>query len=144
MSKIFFKQATTPNEILFVKKMRFEIFTQEQGIPHELDGDGDDERSIHVLGLDDQTPVASGRLTIDGVKGVLSRIAVQQKYRGLKLGQQVVHELERLAEKHNVETLSLSPHAYLEKFYADMGYQTEPGEKHVGKYTLLTMTKKIA
>jgi len=124
--------------------MRFEIFTQEQGIPHELDADGDDERSIHVLGLDEHTLVASGRLIIDGGKGVLSRIAVLQKYRGLKLGQQVVHELERVAKKQNVETLSLSPHAYLEKFYADMGYQTEAGEKHVGKYTLLTMTKKIA
>jgi len=39
MSKIFFKQATTPGEIIFVKKMRFEIFTQEQGIPHELDAE---------------------------------------------------------------------------------------------------------
>jgi len=124
--------------------MRFEVFTHEHGIQHELDADGDDERSIHVLGLDDQTPVASGRLTIDGGKCVLSRIAVDQKYRGLKLGQQVVRQLERVAKKQNVETLSLSPHAYLEKFYADMGYQTEPGEKHVGKYTLLTMTKKIA
>ena len=96
--------------------MRFEVFTHEHGIQHELDADGDDERSIHVLGLDDQTPVASGRLTIDGGKGVLSRIAVDQKYRGLKLGQQVVRQLERVAKKQNVEILSLSPHAYLEKF----------------------------
>lgn len=124
--------------------MRFEVFTHEHGIQHELDADGDDERSIHVLGLDEHTLVSSGRLTIDGSKGVLSRLAVNQKYRGLKLGQQVVRQLERVAKKQNVEILSLSPHAYLEKFYADMGYQTEAGEKHVGKYTLLTMTKKIA
>ena len=144
MSNIVFKVASSSEEIQRVQKMRFEVFTQEQGIPNELDIDGDDERSIHVLAVDEQDQfMASGRLTINGVEGVLSRIAVHQQYRGAKLGQQIVKQLEKIANEKGVHSLSLAPHAYLEKFYADLGYQTSLGEKQVGKYTLLTMTKSL-
>jgi predicted GNAT family N-acyltransferase len=144
MSKIIFKTASSPEEIQRVQKMRFEVFTQEQGIPHELDIDGDDERSFHVFAVDEHNQsMASGRLTINGCTGVLSRIAVHQQYRGAKLGQQIVKQLEVIAKARSVESLSLQPHAYLEKFYSDLGYHTMPGEKQVGKYTLLTMTKSL-
>jgi predicted GNAT family N-acyltransferase len=144
MSNLIFKVASSPEEIQRVQKMRFEVFTQEQGIPHELDIDGDDERSIHVLAVDEEdNAMASGRLTINGNEGVLSRIAVHQQFRGAKLGQQTVRQLEKIAYVKGVHSLSLTPHAYLEKFYSDLGYHTSPGEKHVGKYTLLTMTKSL-
>jgi predicted GNAT family N-acyltransferase len=74
---------------------------------------------------------------------VLSRIAVNKEYRGLKLGQEVVRQLENIAIEKSIQTVSLSPHTYLEKFYADLGYHTITGEKQVGPYTLLTMIKKI-
>ena len=145
MNNVIFKIATTQEELEQVKKMRYEIFTTEQGIRAELDNDGDDERSIHLLATNNLTnePMASGRLTINFDKGVLSRIAVNQSFRGLKLGQQVVKQLERIAREKKVIELSLSPHSYLEKFYSDLGFKTEAGEKHVGKYTLLTMTKSL-
>ena len=145
MNNVIFKIATTPEELEQVKEMRYEIFTTEQGIPAELDNDGNDERSFHILAINNLTnePMASGRLTINAVKGVLSRIAVYHSYRGLKLGQELVKQLESIAREKKVTELSLSPHAYLEKFYSDLGFKTEAGEKHVGKYTLLTMTKSL-
>jgi predicted GNAT family N-acyltransferase len=125
--------------------MRYTIFTMEQGIAQELDEDGLDDTSVHVIGYHAETnaAVASGRLTITGNTGVLSRIAVNKEYRGLKLGQEVVRQLEKIAIEKSIQTVSLSPHTYLEKFYADLGYHTITGEKHVGPYTLLTMLKKI-
>ena len=145
MSSVIFKTVTTQEELNLVFKMRDEIFTREQGIPSELDNDADDDKSFHVLATDSKTgeAVASGRLTFDRNKGVLSRIAVNQSFRGLKLGQEVVRQLEKIAREKEVTLLSLSPHAYLEKFYRDLGYKTEAGEKQVGKYTLLTMIKNI-
>lgn len=89
MNNVIFKIATTQEELDCVYKMRHEIFIKEQGIPVELDKDGDDERSFHILAVDSLTneAMASGRLTINSDKGILSRIAVNQSFRGLKLGQ---------------------------------------------------------
>jgi predicted GNAT family N-acyltransferase len=125
--------------------MRKQIFVDEQGIPSELDADGKDENSVHVFATDKQgNIVASGRLTVQNHEGTLSRIAVAKEYRGQSIGKEIVTELEKQARKLHLQKLSLSPHAYLEKFYSGLGYITEPnGEHTVGKYTLLTMKKEI-
>jgi len=145
MNEIVFKIASSAVDLESVKEMRYKVFTIEQGIAHQLDDDGLDDSSIHILGYHQEVAasVVSGRLTINGRTGVISRIAVYKEYRGLKLGQEVVKRLEKLAIEMGVETLSLSPHAYLEKFYADLGYHTVSGEKKVGQYTLLTMKKEL-
>ncbi|MCA4894623.1 MAG: GNAT family N-acetyltransferase [Cytophagales bacterium] len=145
MNEIVFKIASSTEDLESVKEMRYKVFTIEQGIAHQLDDDGLDDSSIHILGDHQETgaPVVSGRLTINGSTGVISRIAVYKEYRGLKLGQEVVRRLEKVAIEMGVETLTLSPHAYLEKFYADLGYHTVSGEKKVGQYTLLTMKKNL-
>ena len=145
MNEIVFKIASSAVDLESVKEMRYKVFTIEQGIAHQLDDDGLDDSSIHVLGYHQEVAASlvSGRLTINGRTGVISRIAVYKEYRGLKLGQEVVKRLEKLAIEMGVETLSLSPHAYLEKFYADLGYHTVSGEKKVGQYTLLTMKKYL-
>ncbi|NOS55467.1 MAG: GNAT family N-acetyltransferase [Cyclobacteriaceae bacterium] len=145
MNEVHFKIASSTEDMKCIKEMRYTIFTMEQGIGQELDEDGLDDTSVHVIGYHAETnaAVASGRLTIIGNTGVLSRIAVNKEYRGLKLGQEVVRQLEKIAIERSIQTVSLSPHTYLEKFYVDLGYHTITGEKQVGPYTLLTMLKKI-
>lgn len=144
MNNIHFVIAQSEEQLKAVHEMRQEIFVNEQGIPQELDKDGLDSKSIHILASDEHgQPVASGRLTIQDDKGILSRIAVVKDFRGLKLGKTIVKKLEEIAKEKKLKQLSLSPHAYLENFYSDLGYTTEPGQKSVGKYTLLTMSKEI-
>ncbi len=146
MNEVNFRVASSSEDVKHIKEMRYTIFTIEQGIAHELDEDGLDDTSVHVIAYHANTnvAVASGRLTITGNTGVLSRIAVQKEYRGLKLGQEVVRRLEKIAIEKGIQTVSLSPHAYLEKFYANLGYHTVSGEKKVGQYTLLTMKKELS
>jgi predicted GNAT family N-acyltransferase len=145
MKKIKAVVVSDSKGIAIVQKMRRQIFGDEQGIPQEMDFDGKDERSIHVLLYEDKNPdpIASGRLTIEGSTGILSRIAVTQGFRGTGIGKRIVQELEKIAKEKNVKKLSLDPHAYLEKFYADLGYEKIPGAKQVVKHQLITMTKKI-
>jgi predicted GNAT family N-acyltransferase len=140
-----FKIAVSLDEKKAVLAMRKKIFVEEQGISAALDDDGKDENSIHLMAINDNGElVASGRLTITQSEGVLSRIAVAKDHRGHSLGKQIVTELEAIAQKNHVSHLRLSPHAYLEKFYRNLGYQTEPGGEHaVSKYTLLVMNKPL-
>ncbi len=145
MNNIITIIATDPEGIARVQKMRSEIFGQEQGIPQEMDLDGRDESSIHVLmyQVNSPEPIASGRLTIEGNIGTLSRIAVAQDFRGSGIGKRMVQELEKIAKEKNIKKLTLDPHAYLEKFYTDLGYEKIPGTKQVVKHQLITMTKNI-
>jgi predicted GNAT family N-acyltransferase len=143
MSGLIFKIASSPKELEEVFKMRHSIFILEQGIPAELDRDGKDDDSIHLLAYSNHEAVASGRLTIQDQEGILSRIAVVPSHRSSGFGKKIVLELERIAKEKGVKKLSLTPHAYLEKFYFDLGYQKGEGQQTVGKYDLLNMTKFI-
>lgn len=145
MNNVTIVIATDLEGIALVQKMRSEIFGKEQGIPQEMDLDGKDEASIHVLlfQTNSSEPIASGRLTIEGSMGFLSRIAVVQSFRGTGIGKRVVQELEKIAKEKKVKKLTLDPHSYLEKFYANLGYEKIPGTKQVVQHQLITMIKNI-
>lgn len=141
-----FTIATSEPEIKEAKRIRNEVFVLEQGIPEELDSDVDDGRSIHLLvskGPIHNQFIGSGRLTINGNEGVLSRICVIKLYRKEGIGKMILIELERIASENGVQSLSLTPHVFLENFYEKLGYKNIQKDKVVGSYKLLTMVKWI-
>lgn len=145
-AKIIIEEVRTPEVLRKAQAIREQIFVVEQGIPRELEQDGQDAASIHVLALYDGAPAATGRLTMTSDReGVLARIAVLPDYRGKGLGKRVVQRLEALARREGLATVSLKPHHYLEDFYQKMGYATVPGSfSTVGAHPLLTMTKPLS
>lgn len=145
MNKIISVIVTDAVGIAKAQNLRRLVFGDEQGFSTELDVDGKDEKSIHILfyAENEPEPVASGRLTIENDFGILSRIAVMPAYRGYGIGKRVVIELEKVAAEKRVKKLSLDPHDYLEEFYADLGYEKVKGDKQVANYHLITMTKSI-
>jgi predicted GNAT family N-acyltransferase len=144
MSEITFKIASTQEELNAAREIRRKVFFLEQGIPAELDLDEDEERSIHVLAITKPMQfIGTGRLTINGNTGILSRISIIEPFRNKGVGQLIILRLEAIAKEKRLSTLTLAPHSYLENFYARLGYSKIEGEKVVGKYTLLSMTKKI-
>ena len=145
-AKIIIEEVQTPEALRQAQAIREHVFVVEQGIPLELEHDGLDAASIHVLAFDDGTPAATGRLTrASDREGVLARIAVLPAYRGQGLGKRVVQHLEVLARREGLTTVSLKPHQYLEDFYQKMGYTTVLGSfSTVGPHPLLTMTKPLS
>jgi predicted GNAT family N-acyltransferase len=145
MLEITFKIAATKEELKAARDIRRKVFSIEQGIPAELDLDEDEERSIHLLALIQPTQfIGTGRLTINTNTGILSRISIVESYRNKGIGKLIIMKLEAIAKEKALTTLTLSPHSYLEDFYSSLGYSKIEGEKVVGKYTLLSMIKKIA
>jgi predicted GNAT family N-acyltransferase len=146
MEKIIFKIASTKREIQAAREIRTQVFIREQGIPQEMDLDDDEEQSMHLLAITtgfDPIVVGTGRLTVRGETGILSRIAVIETYRSQGIGKLILLELEKIAMEKKLHSLSLTPHSYLENFYASLGYIKMDGEKVVGKYNLLYMEKMI-
>lgn len=145
MNKITSVIAIDAEGIAKAQKLRRLVFGNEQGFSTELDVDGKDQKSIHILLYveNESEPIASGRLTIENDVGILSRIAVMPDHRGAGIGKRVVMELEKVAAEKRVKKLSLDPHDYLEKFYANLGYEKVMGDKLVANYHLITMTKSL-
>jgi predicted GNAT family N-acyltransferase len=138
------KRGLTPAEMETAFAIRLRVFVEEQGIPAELDLDGDDEQAHHVLVYATGRAVATGRVLVsDSGEAVLARIAVLPDCRGLGLGRIVVRELEEIAVEAGATSLRLHPHHYLERFYQELGYKKVPGTESVGGHELITMTKPI-
>ncbi len=135
--------ATQDDDIAACLALRRRIFVDEQAIPESLDSDGLDDDAVHVIVRRDQDMAATGRLVCAGNHGVLARIAVDAAFRGQGLGRAVVLHLEDAARGRGLRSLSLHPHAYLERFYRRLGYRTVPGTSVVGEHRLITMEKEL-
>ena len=137
-----FTTAQTPKHLKQVLQLRKEIFVDEQEIPIELEMDGQDDKSIHAIALKDDMVVATGRLTLEGKEGVISRIAVSSEFRRSGLGRSIMQYLEEQARQLQLHELTLKPHNYLQPFYQSLGYSLL-GDYHdkVGKHELITMHK---
>lgn len=139
-----FDVGNTSQDIEQARKVRTEVFVQEQGIPAHLDPDGFDDVAFHVLCRAGNEVAGTGRMVaVDSNKGVLARIAVRTQFRGNGLGRQIVNELESVAVAKGLSALTLQPHKHLEAFYESLGYHTIPGTDSVAGHELITMQKDL-
>lgn len=96
--------------------VRRRVFGDEQGVPEELDGDGEDGRCVHVVLLHGGEPVATGRVTPEGKVG---RVAVLRRS---GLGAAVMAALEAAARERGIATLTLHAQRDAIPFYERLGY----------------------
>lgn len=141
---IVVKPVESPAELAAARAIRVTVFVEEQGIPDHLDDDGLDEEALHVVALDGDLPVGTGRVVVprDGA-AVAARIAVIASHRKHGLGPRLIQALEALARAHGARTVTLEPHEYLEAFYRRLGYEVTTGAHDVGEHRLITMVKQL-
>ena len=144
--EVHIREVSGQRELRLAQSIRHAVFTEEQGISPELDADGRDLSSHHILLYFGAQAVATGRLTRqDEQEGVLARIAVLPEHRGRGLGKRVVHELEALAGRLGMRTVYLLPHRDLEAFYQEIGYRTIEGwTQTVSGHPLIKMSKQLS
>ncbi|KAL3900555.1 MAG: hypothetical protein SGARI_006216, partial [Bacillariaceae sp.] len=150
-----------PN-VALCQALRMKVFVKEQGIPSEEELDGKDHstlaRHILVKSIDNETAVGTGRIVFsknhddsstDTTYTVsLGRIAVAKEYRKRGIGKEIIKKLEALALSQSdtrvVDRLVLTPHSYLQAFYASLGFSRVPGgDKVVNENCkLITMEKR--
>ena len=105
--------------------IRFTVFVEEQGVPREIELDGQDARSIHAVAFEDEKPVATGRLLPDGHIG---RMAVLRDWRGRGIGSALLDRLIAKAKKRGDPEVVLSAQVHAVPFYRAHGFVPEGGE----------------
>ncbi len=100
--------------------IRLRVFVEEQGVPLQLEWDGEDERCEHALAQSlDGTPVGTGRLLPEGRIG---RLAVLPEWRGQGAGSALLVYFVELARKKGFASVTLHAQTRATAFYARHGF----------------------
>ena len=122
--------------------LRSEVFVVEQDCVYQ-DIDGNDPKSIHVLGNIEGELVAYARVLDQGLSyadySSIGRIVVSSKFRAQKLGHQLVDfAIKTIQKKYANPRIKISAQAHLEKFYKVHQFKAtgeayiEDGIPHIG------------
>lgn len=118
-SSLAVKTATWQDDASTLKKIRFEVFVEEQFVPAEEEVDRFDPVSIHAIAWLDGVAAACGRLLPDGHIG---RMAVRKPFRGKNIGAAVLlHLMERARQRGDRESV-LSAQTHALGFYEKFGF----------------------
>lgn len=105
------------------KKIRKEVFADEQGFKNEFDDI--DNIAVHmVMYNENDEPIAVGRIFESEAKTefILGRLAVILPYRGKNIGTNMIKEAEKLVLEKGGTSLSLHAQCRAKEFYKKAGY----------------------
>lgn len=106
--------------------VREAVFVLEQHVPREMEIDGDDPRSVHVLArATDGTPIGTGRLTPGGRIG---RMAVLRDWRGRSVGTVLLDTLLDQARACRLGMVQLHAQRDAIAFYQRHGFEPDGEE----------------
>jgi len=125
-----------------LRAIRAKVFIEEQGVPQELEWDGLDEHSYHVMALAaDGTPIGTGRLLQDGHIG---RVAVLKEWRGKGVGGALLDLLLVVANKMGYEEVKLNAQVRVLDFYLRRGFVHQGQEFMEAGIPHVAMTRTTA
>lgn len=123
--------------------IREQVFQQELGLTKEADQDVLDAYSYHLVLLLNDVPVATGRISYDGVgMARLSRICVRKKYRRQGIGDGLVKVLDYKASQLGMGHSRVETVPELEPFYMRIGYLATGESREQYGRKLITMEKE--
>ena len=118
--------ASWPQDQAAIFLIRETVFVHEQSVSPELEWDGLDADSHHVLAIDaNNIAVGTGRLLANGHIG---RMAVLVDYRQLGIGSRLLLTLIDHAKKQSLTEVWLNAQVHASGFYLQHGFMTEGEE----------------
>ncbi len=130
----------TGSELL--RTLRARVFIEEQGVPRELEWDGQDEDAVHFLATLDDRPIGTARLLPTGQIG---RMAVLMPHRRTGIGRQLLQAAIEYARVRGDREVFLHAQRSAEPFYVAAGFFAEgrefleAGIAHIGMRLMLDL-----
>lgn len=106
-----------------IQMIRRQVFHLEQGIPLELDIDGQDDAAMHLLAIWEQQPVGTARLrSLPDHTVKIERVAVLATYRQRGIGQQMMRVALTQLQQQPVRQVVVHAQQSTQKFYEKLGF----------------------
>jgi predicted GNAT family N-acyltransferase len=103
--------------------LRHAVFVVEQRVPEALERDALDDGAFHVVALDGERCIGTGRLVRQaGGVGRVGRMAVEAAWRRRGVGDLLLAALEARARTEGLLEIELHAQCYVERFYLRNGY----------------------
>ncbi len=116
-------------DITPAKQVRDAVFVNEQGYKPEDEYDNYDAMAWHVVAMDDETPVGTGRVYLQDGKFHVGRICVLPEYRGNGIGDAIIRLLLDRALMAGAQDVTIASQVYIKDAYKKFGFQ-EVGEPY--------------
>jgi ElaA protein len=118
-------------ELYEILKLRCKVFAVEQNCVY-LDMDDKDQKSIHVLGFEDDVLIAYSRLLPSGVsykEAAIGRVVTNPDYRRRGAGKELMQQsIDRLYEVLGRQPIRIGAQCYLKAFYESFGFSISSDE----------------
>ncbi|OTG90547.1 GNAT family N-acetyltransferase [Acinetobacter sp. ANC 3813] len=109
------------------KRVREQVFIQEQQIAPEDEWDAEDSVSQHFMVYDHEQPIATARLLNSNSIG---RVAVLKAYRGKGIGKLLMEAVILQARAEGRKFVKLSSQVHAVQFYSGLGFSAQ-GEEYL-------------
>lgn len=125
------------------KKIRTEVFVEEQGF--EIEFDDTDKLAKHIVGYDGEKPVAVCRYFYDNAHKsyMVGRIAVAKDSRGMHYGDKILAFAEQRIKEDGGKNVSVSAQTRVSGFYEKQGYKKQGSEYFDEFRPHILMTKTL-
>jgi predicted GNAT family N-acyltransferase len=111
-----------------LRAVRFAVFVDEQRVPEDEELDDRDPECLHVLALDGDAAVGTGRLDL-AAGGKIGRVAVTASHRGRGVGAALMRRLHVLAAEHGLTQVWCNAQVSAIPFYERLGYRVAGPER---------------
>ena len=103
--------------------IRRRVFQDEQGVPAELEFDGDDDSAVHVIATGDGAVIGTGRLVLHAGYAKVGRMAVLREWRGSGAGRAILLALMTEAVRRGSTRMVLHAQVHAIGFYERSGFR---------------------
>lgn len=104
--------------------IRRRVFIEEQGVTEAEDVDGLDPVALHLLAMQDATPVGTARILVEGATGKIGRVCILKEARGTGLGAALIRAaVAELRAMPGVAKAKLGAQVHAIGFYEKLGFE---------------------
>jgi predicted GNAT family N-acyltransferase len=129
MDLLTLKLVTYANAPDTIQLIRTEVFQIEQGVSPELEFDGLDDISTHVLAYWEQTPVGTTRIRLlTPTVAKIERVAVRAAYRNRRIGEAMMRRAIAYLTEQGIPEVRLSSQLHATRFYEKLGFSAYGAE----------------
>ena len=128
-----------------IEQIRRRVFHEEQNIDEELEFDGLDETSEHLLAYLNQEPIGTLRIREVNPKLVkIERLAVLATARNQGIGRKLMdYAIALITEKNQYEQIVIHAQYHLKHFYQSFGFQSVGETFEEAEILHIKMTKSL-